>query len=109
MIIENGTIELKQKVTAQPPVNPETGFPVPPTGDAWGDPIPCQYVPVSYNQLRRVGGEAAKEAKYQVYIEEQPFDAEQLRLRDRDGCILGEFSVIHAEPLDAVCELRIWI
>ena len=108
MIIENGTIEVKQKTIGQA-VNPETGHAVRPTETGWGDPIPCQYLPVKHNELRRVNGEPATEATYTVFIEEQPFDAEQLRLRSRDGSIVGEFSVIQLEPLEAVCELRIWI
>jgi len=109
MIIQNGTIELKQKTVAQQPIDPVTGHAVKPTDSGWGNPIPCQYVPVTYNQLRRVNGEPATEAKYQVYIEEQPFEGEQIRLKDRAGNEIGEFSVIHCEPLEAVCELRIWI
>lgn len=109
MIIENGTIEPKLKTVGQPAIDPSTGHAVRPTDEGWGDPIPCQYVPVTYNQLRRVNGEPATEAKYQVFIEEQPFDAEQLRLKDCSGSVVGEFSVIQLEPLAAVCELRIWI
>lgn len=109
MIIENGTIEVKQKTVGQPPVDPQTGHAVKPTKESWGDPIPCQYVAITLNQLRRVNGEAATEATYHVYVEEQPFSAEQIRLKDRHGNTIGEFSVIRVEPLEAVCELRIWI
>lgn len=108
MIIENGTIELKQK-TSGGGIDPTTGYPVKPVSVGWGDPIPCQYSANKYNNLGRVNGEHFKTAEYSVLIEEQPFDAEQLRLKDRAGNVVGEFSIIQVEPLEAVRELRILI
>lgn len=108
MIIENGTIELKQK-TSGGGIDPTTGYPVKPVSVGWGDPIPCQYSANKYNNLGRVNGEHFKTAEYSVLIEEQPFDAEQLRLKDRAGNVVGEFSIIQVEPLEAVYELRILI
>ncbi len=94
MIIANGTIELKQKTTASPVIDPETGHPVVATS-SWGDPIPCQFVAVKYTNLAQSNGEPVKVAQYAIYIEEQTFDAEQIRLKDRDGNTVGkgEYSV----------------
>jgi len=109
MIIENGTIELKQK-TSGGGINPTTGYPSKPATVSWGDPIPCQYSANKYSNLGRVGGEHFKTAEYVVFIEEQPLgDTEQLRLKDRTGKVVGEFSIIQVEPLEAVCEIRILI
>ncbi len=108
MIIVNGTIELKQK-TATEPINPETGHPRKPTEESWGTPIPCQYFATKYSNLAKANGEAYRQSEFTVLIEEQSFTAEQLRLKDRDGNTVGEFSVIQVEPLEAVCELRIFI
>ena len=49
-------------------------------------------------------------AQYSILIEEQPLgEFDQIRLTDSlTGKSLGEFSVIQVEPLEAVCELRIW-
>ena len=107
MIIVNGHIETKQKVAGG--LNSETGYPNRPSEISWNDPIPCQYIANKYTNLGRVNGEHAKFAAYQVLIEAQPFEAEQIRLSDRDGNLVGEFSIIWVEPLDAVDELRIWI
>lgn len=107
MIIANGTIEIKNKVAGG--IDPETGFPIPSTGESWGAPIECQYTANKYNNLGISNGEHFTVAAYTVLIEEQPFTAEQVRLKDRDGNVLGEFSVMQVEPLEAVCELRILI
>jgi hypothetical protein len=44
-------------------------------------------------------------------VEEQPLpESEQLRLRDKNGTDLGEFSLIAPpEPMDAVCEIKLLI
>lgn len=107
MIIQNGTIEVKRKTGGG--IDPDTGYPQKPDTVAWGDPIPCQYSAIKYNQLGRVNGEHFTTAQYSVLIEEQPFAAEQVRLKDRAGNVVGEFSVISVEPLEAVCELRILV
>lgn len=108
MIIENGTIELKQKMGGGG-IDPATGYPQKPSSVGWGNPIPCQYMPNQYNNLGRVNGEHFKTAEYTILIEEQPFGAEQLRLKDLAGSVVGEFSIIQAEPLEAVCEIRILV
>lgn len=109
MIIENGTIELKQK-TSGGGIDPATGYPKKPVAVSWSDPIPCQYSANKYSNLGRVSGEHFTVAKYSILIEEQPLGStEQLRLKDRSGNVVGEFSIIEVEPLEAVCEIRIWI
>lgn len=107
MIIENGTIEPKVKSAGG--IDPTTGYPIKPTQPQWGTPFSCQYVPNSHNNLGRVNGEHFTTATYTVLIEEQPFTAEQIRLKDLQGNVIGEFSVISAEPLEAVCEIKILI
>ncbi len=107
MIIANGTIEPKVKTGGG--LDPETGYPVRPEA-SWGDPIPCQFVPVTHDKLGTTkGGEHFTEAAYTILIEEQPFHAEQVRLTGRGGTVVGEFSVRRIEPLDAVCEVRITV
>ena len=93
MIIPNGTIEVKQKTCGG--IDPETGYARRSSDVVWSDPIPCQTLTTS--------------ASYSVLIDEQPFDGEQVRLKDSQGKVIGEFSIIQIEPLDAVCEIRIWI
>ena len=109
MIIANGTIEIKGK-TAQG-IDPETGYPIAPTGVTWGEPIECQYSANKYDWLGKANGEHFTVAIYSILIEEQPLgEFEQLRLTDSvSGKVLGEFSVIQVEPLEAVCELRITV
>ena len=107
MIIENGTIEVKVKTATG--IDPETGHPRKPSEAAWSDPIPCQWLPNRHDKRGRVNGEHFTIASYEVLIEEQPFEAEQVRLKDRAGKSLGDYSIISVEPLEAVCELRILI
>ena len=107
MIIENGTIEVKNK-TGGGGIDPETGFPVK-AQSSWGNPIPCQFIPNRSNRLGIVSGEHFSIAHYTVLIEERNFNAEQIRLKDRSGKILGEFSIMQVEPLEAVCEIKLMI
>lgn len=111
MIIANGTIEIKEKQLDGCGIDPETGFPRKPSAVNWGNPVPCQYYANKYDNLGRANGEHFKIAEYTVLIAEQPhpFAAEQLRLKDSKGEVIGEFSVIQIEPLRAVCEIRILI
>lgn len=107
MLIANGTIEIKSKTGGG--INLETGYPRKPGAVEWGEPIPCQYSANKYDNLGRVNGEHFTAAQYAALIEERPFAAEQVRLKNSAGDIVGEFSVIQVEPLEAVCELRIWL
>lgn len=105
MIIQNGTIEIKEKVVSG--LDPATGFPVKATSATYGKPIPCQYSANQYNQLGRVKNEHFTTAHYVILIEQQPFTAEQIRLKDMSGNTLGDYSIMSVETLEAVCELRI--
>lgn len=109
MIIPNGTIEFKKKTPGT--IDPETGYPQQATEVGWGEPIPCQFLPINRNLLARTLGEPITKATYTVLIEEQPIpEAEQLRLTDRTGRTLGEFSLIAPpEALEAVAEIKILI
>lgn len=109
MIIENGTIEFKEKTAGK--IDPETGYPTKPTAVGWGEPIPCQFLPNNRNNLGRVNGERFTTATYTVLLEEQELpESEQIRLMDRDGKNLGEFSLIAPpEYLEAVGEIRLLI
>lgn len=107
MIIPNGTIQVKQKTAGG--IDPETGYPVKSGKASWGDPIPCQYIANKYDHLGRVNGQAFTTAQYHILIEEQPFTAEQLRLKDSGGKSLGDFSVITTEYLQAVSEVSIMV
>ena len=107
MIIPNGTIEAKVKTGGG--IDPETGYPKTATA-SWGEPIPCQYEANKYNRLGRVNGEHFTVANYSILKQQQPFGGvEQIRLKDRAGNEVGEFSIMQVEPLDAVCELRILV
>lgn len=108
MIIENGYIQVKQKGEGGG-IDPDTGFPRKPSEFTWGDPIPCQYYQNRYSNVGVVGDEHFKTAEYTVLIEEQPFTAEQIKLTDYGTGEIGEFSVISAEPLQAVGQIRITI
>lgn len=109
MIIENGTIEFKEKQAGT--IDPETGYPAKATSVVWSEPIPCQYLPNNWNNLGRVKGERFTSASFTILIEEQPLPkSEQIRLKDRGGKLLGEFSLIAPpEPLEAVGEIKILI
>lgn len=107
MIIENGTIQVKQKTGGG--IDPTTGYARPSSAVSWGDPIPCQYYPNRYTNLGRVSGEHVKSAEYTVLIELQPLGAEQIRLTDNQRGLVGEFSIISAEPLEAVGQTKITI
>lgn len=110
MIIENGTIEWKVKKCLG--VDPETGYPAEATA-SWGEPIPCQFIPNTGNNLGRAQGERFTSASYTILIEEQPLPEvpEQVRLTDTaTGNILGEFSLImKPELLSAVGQFKLLV
>ena len=105
MLITNGRIETKIKTGGG--LN-EAGYPVNPSVD-WGNPIPCQYQANNNSLKGRTNGEAFHIASYEILIDEQPYESEQLRLSDDNGKVLGEFSVIDIKPLSAVCQVKILV
>lgn len=108
MIIANGHIEFKAKQGGG--IDPATGYPVCPAY-AWSDPIPCQWIRTKHNYLGRSNdGEHNTEQSYTILIEQTHAVAtEQIRLTDRTGAVLGEFSIVGVEPLDAVGQTRITV
>lgn len=65
MIIQNGTIEFKTKTGGG--IDPETGYPVKPSSELWGEPVPCQFRATKYNQLSIIKGEHVTLASYEIY------------------------------------------
>lgn len=107
MIIVNGYIQPKVKATGQPIVDPATGHVrKSATSASWGERIECQFYANSYNALRLSMGEPTTQRSYTILIDEQPFSAEQIRLLDLEGGVVGEFSIISATPLDAVGQIK---
>mgnify|MGYP001542220496 CR=1 FL=1 len=94
---------------ANKPIYGYKGYPVKPSSVAWGEPVPCQFKAKKFNQLGIIKGEHFTVASYEILIEEQPVPSEQLRLKDLSGKEIGTFSIIQAEPLEAVCEVRILV
>lgn len=107
MIIPNGTISIKEKRAGG--IDPKTGHPLPALEERWSDPIPCQYVVNRYDAMKRDASGFLTDASFQILIEEIPFRAEQLRLVDEFGRLIGEFSVKFIEVLRGVCEIKIWV
>ncbi len=106
MIIANGSIETKIKTGGG--INPETDYPTNPS-IGWSNPISCQYQANNNSLKGRTNGEAFTIASYEILIDEQPYEAERLRLRDESGKELWEFSVLDIKPLSAVCHIRILV
>ena len=111
MIIPNGYIEF---ITAKGVTLDETtGHPVTTNDIEYGELIPCQYQAASLNALAFSNGESVTKASYTIYVESYYMESmwgattERLRLRDRNGSIVNEFSIIRTEPLDAVCQYKI--
>lgn len=109
MIIDNGTIEFKQKKAGG--LDPDTGHPIKCSEAGWSDPIPCQYAPLSISLLARANDERITKATYTVLIELQDLPAsEQLRLKDSAGVVIGEYSLLSPpESLIAVNEIKLLI
>lgn len=107
MIIQNGTIEVKQKTGGG--IDPATGYPETATV-TWGEPVPCQWTANKCDRLGRVNGEHFTVAHFSILIELQHFaGVDQVRLRDHTGRDMGEFSIMSVEPLEAVGQLRIMV
>lgn len=106
MIIPNGTVEFKVKTGGG--IDATTGYPTAPE-ESWGEPIECQYIITSRDNLGRVNGEHFIRAQYTIYIEKQRIISEQLRLRDDEGDTIGEFSILCVKQLDAVNQSEILV
>ena len=109
MIIANGTIEAKVKTPGG--IDIATGYPKANTETGWATPVPCQWHAVTRDNLGRTVSGNFTLASYSVLIEQPrtPFTAEQVRLKGPGGSVIGEFSVINTEELDAVRQTRIML
>lgn len=107
MIIPNGTIEVL--TTSDGGLNPTTGFPTKPK-ETWGAKIDCQFSPVRQDYLAKtVNSEPYSALSFSILIEAATFTGDRVRLSDRDGNSIGEFSVVSVEPLEAVGQVRITV
>lgn len=107
MIIPNGFIEFKRKTAKG--LDAE-GFPQKAV-EAWGCPVPCQFVPIKADLLARFGGNAAKQLSFSLYVA-MPMTAEpteELRLSDLDRKVIGQYSVVSFETLIAVQQIVITV
>ena len=66
-------------------------------------------MPDSRNNLGIVNGEHYVQARFTILTDLMRFSSERIRLKDMQGDVVGEFSVISVEPLEAVDELRILV
>lgn len=107
MVIVNGTIEFITKTEGGLDDN---GYPIKPER-IYGEPIPCQYTASSHNLLAKSEGEHFVQQNYTILVEHlHPCQkTEEIRLRDRWGKIVKEAPVERFEPLDAVCQMRIYL
>lgn len=106
MLIPNGTISIKTKTGGE---LDERGKPVRPSSIDWGDTIICRFRANKYSNRGKVNGNTFTVASYEILIESQPFTAERVKLSDKNGKDLGEFSVIEIEHLDAVGIVKITV
>lgn len=107
MIIQNGYIE--SVTIAEGGLDVTTGHPTAGSKE-YSELIPCQFYASSYNAQARSNGEPVTSASWVILIESLwDFDAEILRLTDMAGDVIGEYSILRKEPLDAVCEVRIYV
>ena len=106
MIICNGHIRLITKSGGG--IDPETGFVIK-TTRSWGSPIECQYRANEYNNKGKTDGNTFVVAKYEILVERQEISSEQIQLSDKSGNILGEYSVVSIDQLDAVDKTKITV
>ena len=107
MIIQNGYVQYIENSGGGLDDN---GYPTAPT-TTYGTAIPCQYQANSHSYLGKSNGEAFIRASYTILVEYDGVreETERLRLSDKAGNKIGDFSVLMFEPLDAVCQMRILV
>lgn len=106
MIIGNGSIQILHKSVEGLDGN---GFPIV-SEDELGCPIPCQFRANYYSNMGKSDNAGAfVTASFEIMIDlpEEPFEYEQIRLNDKFGRKLGDYSIISATPLAVVGLLRI--
>lgn len=107
MIIVNGYIKVATKVGGG---IDENGFPVQPTY-TYGEPTPCQWIPVYRNNLATSNGEPITEKSYTILLTlpTPNLTGERIALFDEHHTSLGEYSVRSCEVLRAVNQMRVSI
>lgn len=106
MIICNGTIAFKTKLAPMRNADGE----ILAGGASYTAPIPCQYYANGGTlQGRDTIGNPVKQLSWTILIEERPIKSEQIELRDAMGDIVGEYSILRYEPLQAVSQIKILV
>lgn len=104
MIFGNGSIRFKKKTGGG---LDGMGYPVK-ADVSWGEEIECQWRKVKEDYQAQTQGENYTERSLEILIEGiDRVESEILELRDDDGVIVGEFSVVRIDRLKAVDKTRI--
>lgn len=93
----NGSVQFKTKAGGG--IDPTTGYPIAASA-AWSDAVGCRWVKTSENLQAKSSGEPIVQSNYTIYLDGDNMPSEQVRLTDRNGNVLGEYSVISAEYID---------
>lgn len=107
MIIANGKIAVKQKEAGG--IDPITGHAVPSVVIGYSEQRACQIVTTAQNKQARHEGEAIETVSYNVFLDSEPLEGEQVRLWDEAGRVIGDFAVQWQEELKAVRQWRLYI
>lgn len=103
MIIPNGHIAFDASVAEGVD---SLGYPIP-VVEKWGAAMECQYLPTT-NKQARANDEAITAQSYVVYVDRLlMLPSERVKLSDRQGNEVGQFSVRSVEHLDAVCQTKL--
>lgn len=102
MIIPNGYIRFAEQKAV---TTDDKGYFVV-AADAWSEAVECQYLPAVNLQAQSKAGAITAHA-YTVYVEQMSLPSEIVKLSDRCGNEIGQFSVRSYEQLDAVCQTKI--
>lgn len=102
MIIPNGHIVFGSSVVGG--VDSD-GYPTAAV-EAWGNAVECQYLPNNNLQAHH-NGEAITAQSYVVYIEQMDIPSERVKLLDRSGKEIGQYSLLSVEHLEAVCQTKL--
>lgn len=107
MIIANGKIAVKLKKAGG--IDPTTGHAVPSVVIGYSEQRACQIVTTAQNKQARHEGEAVEAVSYNVFLDSEPLEGEQVRLWDEAGRVIGDFAVQWQEELKAVRQWRLYI
>jgi len=105
MIIVNGVIQRKVQTGGGIDTN---GNPARPSF-VWDNPVECHIKVNKRDNLGKQNGNTFTVASYEIIIEPQAFDADVIKITDKSGTDLGEFSVISIEHLEAVETVKILV